>query len=63
MGSSGVCGGVLLAGVLARAGGFFLPLGVGQDGRPSAGTKLIWAGAAMIADALGALAVGLIETA
>jgi hypothetical protein len=43
-----VCGGVLLAGVLAQAGGFFLHLGVGQEGKPSPGTKLTRAGAALI---------------
>ena len=63
MGSSGSAGGVLLAGVLAQARGFFLGLGVGQEGRPSAGTKLTRAGAALIAAALGALAAGLIQTA
>jgi hypothetical protein len=35
-----VAGGVLLAGVLAQSGGFFVHLGVGQEGKPSAGTKL-----------------------
>ena len=54
---------MLLAGVLAQAGGFFVHLGVGEEGKPSAGTKLTRAGAALIAAALGALAVGLIQTA
>jgi hypothetical protein len=35
-----IAGGVLLAGVLAQSGGFFLHLGVGEAGKPSAGTKL-----------------------
>lgn len=56
-------GGVLLAGVLSQAGGFFLHLGVGRPGEPSAGTKLTRAGAALIAAALVTLAVGLIKTA
>jgi hypothetical protein len=56
-------GGVLLAGVLAQSGGFFLHLGVGQAGQPSADTKLTRAGAALIAAALVTLAVGLIQTA
>ena len=56
-------GGVLLAGVLAQAGGFFLHLAIGRPGEPSAGTKLTRAGAALIAAALVTLAVGLIETA
>jgi hypothetical protein len=42
---------------------FFLHLGVGQPGRPSAGTKLTRMGAALIAAALVTLAVGLIRTA
>jgi hypothetical protein len=54
---------VLLAGVLAQPGGFFLHLGVGQPGRPSAGTKLTRAGAILIGAALVTLAVGLIQTA
>jgi hypothetical protein len=56
-------GGVLLAGVLAQSGGFFLHLAVGRPGEPSAGTKLTRAGAALIAAALVTLAVGLIKTA
>jgi hypothetical protein len=56
-------GGVLLAGVLAQSGGFFLHLGVGRAGQSSAGTKLTRAGAALIAAALVTLAVGLIQTA
>jgi hypothetical protein len=58
-----IAGGVLLAGVLAQAGGFFLHIGVGQPGRPSAGTRLTRAGAILIGGALVTLAVGLIQTA
>jgi hypothetical protein len=58
-----ISGGVLLAGVLAQSGGFFLHLVVGQPGRPSAGTTLTRTGALLIAAALLALAVGLIDTA
>jgi hypothetical protein len=58
-----LAGGVLLAGVLAQSGGFFLHLGVGQPGTPSAGTRLTRAGALLIAAALMTLAVGLIDTA
>jgi hypothetical protein len=58
-----VAGGVLLAGVLAQSGGFFLHLGIGQEGKPSAGTKLTRVGATLIAVALVTLAVGLIQTA
>jgi hypothetical protein len=56
-------GAVLLAGVLAQSGGFFLHLGVGQDGRPSAGTRLTRTGAVLIAAALVILGVGLIRAA
>jgi hypothetical protein len=58
-----VAGGVLLAGVLAQSGGFFLHLGIGQEGKSSAGTKLTRVGATLIAAALVTLAVGLIQTA
>jgi hypothetical protein len=58
-----LAGGVLLAGVLAQSGGFFLHLGLGQPGQPSAGTKLTRTGALLIAAALLTLAVGLIDTA
>lgn len=56
-------GGVLLLGGLAQSGGFFVHLGVGEPGKPSAGTKLTRAGAVLIAVALVALAIGLITTA
>jgi hypothetical protein len=58
-----IAGGTLLAGVLAQSGGFFLHLGVGEPGKPSAGTKLTRTGAVFIAAALVALGVGLIQTA
>jgi hypothetical protein len=58
-----IAGGVLLAGVLAQSGGFFLHLGIGQPGAPSAGTRLTRAGGVLIAAALATLAVGLIQTA
>ena len=58
-----VAGSVLLAGVLAQSGGFFLHMGVGRPGRPSAGTRLTQTGALFIAAALITLAVGLIQTA
>ena len=58
-----VAGGVLLTGVLAQSGGFFLHLSVGEQGKPSAGTKLTRAGAVLIAAALVTLAIGLIQTA
>ena len=58
-----IAGGVLIAGVLAQSGGFFLHLGVGQVGVPSVGTKLTRVGAMLIGASLVALAVGLIQTA
>ncbi|MEV0197867.1 hypothetical protein [Nonomuraea sp. NPDC050691] len=57
------CGGVLLAGVLAQSGGFFLHLGIGKEGRRSPGTALTRIGALLLAAALIALAVGLIQAA
>jgi hypothetical protein len=58
-----LAGAVLLAGVLAQSGGFFLHLGIGQPGKASAGTKLTRTGALLIVVALLTLAVGLIDTA
>jgi hypothetical protein len=58
-----IAGGVLLVGVLAQSGGFFLHMGLGQPGAPSAGTRLTRAGGVLIAAALLMLAVGLIQTA
>src|SRR4029453_18827398 len=58
-----IAGGVLIAGVLAQSGGFFLHLGVGQSGTTSAGTKLTRTGAILIGAALLTLAVGLIQSA
>lgn len=57
------CGGMLLAGVLAQSGGFFLHLGIGQEGRRSLGTLLTRIGAVLLAVALIALAAGLIRAA
>src|SRR4030095_14664982 len=51
---------LLLIGILAQSGGFFVHLGVGQQGRSSAGTVLTRSGALLIAAALVTLAVGLI---
>jgi hypothetical protein len=58
-----VAGSVLLAGVLAQSGGFFLHLAAGSPGRASAGTRLTRTGAVLIGAALVALGVGLIQTA
>jgi hypothetical protein len=51
---------LLLVGVLAQSGGFFVHLGVGQERRSSAGTVLTRSGALLIAAALVILAIGLI---
>ena len=53
---------LLLAGVLAQSGGFFVPMGLGQQGRSSPGTVLTRAGALLIAAALIILAIGLVAT-
>jgi hypothetical protein len=55
-----LAGALLLVGVLAQSGGFFVHLGLGQQGRSSPGTVLTRAGALLIAAALIILAVGLI---
>jgi hypothetical protein len=51
---------LLLVGILAQSGGFFVHLGMGQEGRRSAGTVLTRSGALLIAASLVILAVGLI---
>src|SRR5262249_8381150 len=55
-----LAGSLLLVGVLAQSGGFFVHLGLGQQGRRSPGTVLTRAGALLIAAALIILAIGLI---
>ncbi|GAA4620038.1 hypothetical protein GCM10023196_002450 [Actinoallomurus vinaceus] len=52
---------ILLVGVLAQSGGFFVHLGVGRAGARSAGTTLTRVGALLIAVALIALSAGLIR--
>jgi heme/copper-type cytochrome/quinol oxidase subunit 4 len=52
---------LLLAGVLAQSGGFFLHLGMGSEGRSSTGTIVTRVGALLIAVALVILAVGLLR--
>src|SRR5918995_6779430 len=54
---------LLLVGILAQSGGFFVHLGVGHEGRSSTGTVMTRSGALLIAAALVILAVGLIGTA
>jgi hypothetical protein len=55
-----LAGALLLAGVLAQSGGFFVHLGMGREGRSSADTVMTRAGALLIAAALIILAIGLI---
>ena len=43
-----IAGGVLIVGVLAQSGRFFLHMGVGQPGTTSGGTKLTRTGAILI---------------
>src|SRR5260370_1335542 len=57
-----LAGSLLLGGVLAQPGGFFVHMGFGQQGRSSARTVLTRAGALLIAAPLIILAVGLITT-
>jgi hypothetical protein len=55
-----LAGSLLLVGVLAQSGGFFVHVGLGQEGRGSPGTVLTRIGALLIAAALIMLAIGLI---
>ena len=55
-------GNLLLAGILAQSGGFFLHLGLGQPNQSSPGTVVTRAGAVIIAVALVILAIGLIRS-
>ena len=52
---------ILLAGVLAQSGGFFLHLGIGREGHRSIGTAMTRVGGLLIAVPLVALAVELIR--
>ena len=55
-----LAGGVLLVGVLAQSGGFFVHLGVGEPGRWSPGNTLTTSGAVLLATAMVLLAVAVI---
>ena len=54
-----IAGAILLAGVLAQSGGFFLHMAVGGANRSSTGTRLTRTGALLIATALVILAIGI----
>ena len=51
---------LLLVGIIAQSGGFFIHLGLGQPGRSSLGTVVTRTGALMLAAALVILAIRLI---
>jgi hypothetical protein len=55
-----IAGLLLLLGIIAQSGGFFIHLGLGQPGRSSLGTVVTRTGALMLAVALVILAIGLI---
>ena len=55
-----LAGSLLLAGVLAQSGGFFVHMAMGREGRGSPGTTLTRFGALLIAAALIIVAIGLI---
>ena len=57
-----LAGAVLLGGILAQSGGFFLHLAVGHEGQRSAGTIMTRTGALLIAVALLILAAGLLTS-
>ena len=54
-----IAGAILLAGVLAQSGGFFLHMAVGGANSASTGTQLTRTGALLIATALVILAIGI----
>jgi hypothetical protein len=56
-----IAGAILLAGIVAQSGGFFVHFGVGEAGRASLGTRLTRSGALFIATALVILAVGIAQ--
>ena len=55
-------GSLLLAGIMAQSGGFFIHLGLGQPNRSSPGTIVTRFGALLIAAALVILAAGLLRS-
>lgn len=50
---------VLLVGILAQSGGFFLHMAIGKPGEPSLGTTTTTIGAALLAGAILLLVYGL----
>jgi hypothetical protein len=53
---------IVLVGILAQSGGFFLHMVIGQPGAPSLGTTITTVGAALLATAIVILVYGLITT-
>ena len=53
---------VVLVGILAQSGGFFLHMAIGQPGAPSFGTMITSLGAVLLAAAILVLVYGLITT-
>ena len=53
---------VVLVGILAQSGGFFLHMAIGQPGAPSLGTTITSLGAVLLAMAIVILVYGLITT-
>src|SRR5262245_25775737 len=53
---------VVLVGILAQSGGFFLHMLIGQPGEPSLGTTITSLGAVLLAAAIVLLVYGLITT-
>jgi hypothetical protein len=58
-----LAGSLLLLGIMAQSGGFFIHLGLGKPNRSSLGTMVTRLGAVLIAAALIILAVGLLRSA
>ena len=58
-----LAGSLLLLGIIAQSGGFFIHLGLGQPNSSSLGTVVTRLGAVLLAAALIILAVGLLRSA
>ena len=52
---------LLFAGILAQSGGFFLHMLLGQENRPSAGTRVTIAGAGLLTCCVAVLVYGLLR--
>lgn len=61
-GTRWLVGGVLMVGILAQSGGFFIHLGMGESNKSSLGTVVTRVGALLLAAALVALVVGLLTS-